>query len=179
MFELKISCLRKAIQLSQEWATHTVSLVNPEIIKHPITLPTARKGALLQRYYFHDITKNDFLLFLKHPKLAEPKQIKDILEFTTSLQSTDKLLIHCHSGISRSTAVACGILCQHGLLPCKAIQHVLSIRPQANPNPHVLKIFDKILGFKGELVATAIKEVDKFQDEKTILSVLKDLFLFR
>jgi predicted protein tyrosine phosphatase len=179
MFELKISCLKEAIQLSQKWATHTVSVVDPEFIKHPITLPIAKKGALLQRYYFHDITKNDFLLFLKYPKLAEPKQIRDILEFTAPLQSADKLLVHCHAGISRSTAVACGILCQHGLSPHEAIQYVLSIRPQANPNPHVLKIFDKVLGFKGELVTAAIEEVDKFQREKTVLSVLKDLFLFR
>lgn len=128
MFELKISDIFEAVKLSQEWATHTISVVDPGIedcgidIKLPIVSPNHK----LRRYYF-------------------------ILDFTAPLTSADKLLVHCQAGISRSTAVACGVLCQHGLSPSEAIPFVLSIRPQAQPNLHVLRLFDEILGLEGKL----------------------------
>lgn len=160
MFELKISDIFEAVKLSQEWATHTISLVDPGIEDYDgidIKLPVASQDRKLQRYYFHDIiSTGDFMLFLAEeaiPILATAQQIQDILDFTAPLASTDKLLVHCQAGISRSTAVACGVLCQHGLSPSEAVQYVLSIRPRAKPNQHVLKLFDEILGLEGKLMA--------------------------
>jgi predicted protein tyrosine phosphatase len=149
MFKLKISNLTSAKRLSQEWATHTISLIDPDI--DDITLPIAGKESLLRRYYFHDVnpkyTPSEYL------KPATPEQIQEILEFSAWLEPTDKLLVHCHAGISRSTAVAIGILCQHGLTPKKAFTHVLQIRPLASPNRHILALFDDILKLEGKLVA--------------------------
>jgi predicted protein tyrosine phosphatase len=149
MFKLKISNLTDAKRLSQEWATHTISLLDPDI--DGITLPIAGKESLLRRYYFHDVnpkyTPSEYL------KPATPEQIQEILEFSAWLEPTDKLLVHCHAGISRSTAVAIGILCQHGLTPKKAFTHVLQIRPIASPNRHILALFDDILRLEGKLVA--------------------------
>jgi len=158
MFKLKISDIFEAVKLSQEWATHTISLVDPGIEDYDgIELPVASQARKLRRYYFHDIISTDnFLIFLTEeaiPILATAQQIQDILDFTAPLTSTDKLLVHCQAGISRSTAVACGILCQHGLSPSEAVQYVLSIRPQAKPNQHVLRLFDEILGLEGKLMA--------------------------
>ncbi len=97
------------------------------------------------------------------------------MEFTALLQSTDKLLVHCHSGISRSTAVASGILCQHGLTPHEAIKYVLSIRSQAVPNQHILSLFDKLLKLNGQLVIASIEEVAKFHRKQTVFNWLKNL----
>ncbi|EDN68089.1 protein tyrosine phosphatase [Beggiatoa sp. PS] len=134
MFELKISDLVEAKQLSQQWATHTISLLDPGIehllkeLNSDIKIPVAMSGKKLRRYYFHDIVnEDDFLILLTEdstPTLATPAQIKDILAFTVLLNDKDKLLIHCQAGISRSTAVACGVLCQYGLTPLEAIQYV-------------------------------------------------------
>jgi predicted protein tyrosine phosphatase len=126
-------------------------------------LPVASKKGLVQRYYFSDICRErNFALSSDKPKLASSKQILDILEFTAPLQSEDKLLVHCHAGISRSTAVACGVLCQHGLHPNESIKYILSIRPQALPNKHVLTLFDDILRLGGSLITAGTEEVDKF-----------------
>ncbi len=76
----------------------------------------------------------------------------DVVGFAIALP-TLRSLVHCQAGISRSTAVACGILCQHGFSPSEAVQYVRSIRPQAKPNQHVLKLFDEILGLEGKLIA--------------------------
>jgi predicted protein tyrosine phosphatase len=162
MFELKISNLRDAIKLSLNWATHTVSLLDPDIDSEFIKLPRAGKEGQLRRYYFHDVflhsVSSSFLKTTKPPTLP---QIQDILEFTAPLKSTDKLLVHCHAGISRSTAVACGVLCQHGLTPNEAVKSVLSIRKLALPNKQVLTLFDEILGLEGNLVMAGTKALTK------------------
>ena len=160
MFELKINDIFEALKLSQQWATHTISLLDPDIERCDyldFKLPVATEGRRLQRYYFHDITCPDDLVISlteeQTPVLANRQQIQEILKFTAHLTSTDKLLVHCQAGCSRSPAVALGILCQHGLTPDEAMKYVLSIRPQAHPNEHVLTLFDEILELDGKLVA--------------------------
>ena len=81
-------------------------------------------------------------------------------------------MVHCHAGISRSTAVAIGVLCQHGLNPSEATQQVLAIRPQAFPNQYILQLFDDIFALNGQLVTTSLEEVRKF-DEKLFYSLDK------
>jgi predicted protein tyrosine phosphatase len=163
MFELKISDLDEAIRLSLKWATHTVSLLDPDIESYDIKIPVASKDGQLRRYYFHDIVSidelDDPIVVLENPTLATFQQVQEILEFTAPLEPTDKLLVHCLAGVSRSTAVACGILCQHGLAPGEAVKYVFSIRPQAFPNEHVLTLFDEILGLEGKLVTAGRNEI--------------------
>jgi predicted protein tyrosine phosphatase len=126
-------------------------------------LPIPGEQGLLRRYYFHDICPRDAVSqFIDNPTLATAEQIQDILDFTGHLIKASKLLVHCHAGISRSTAVACGILCQHGLAPNEAVRYVLEIRPQAYPNTHIVALFDDILQLDGQLNQASVEEVDKF-----------------
>ncbi len=164
MFELKIASLRNALRI-QPWATHTISLLDPDFLAiSQIPEPSVEQQVL--RCSFHDIGKEEFAAYFNDPKMANSQQIQEILDFTAQLKSTDKLLVHCHAGISRSTAVACGILCQHGLTPTEAVKYVLSIREQAFPNQHVIKLFDDILGLEAQLVAAAnIHEIYKLSRE--------------
>ncbi len=157
MFKLKISNLEGAVQLSQQWATHTVSILDADIdySSRAIELPLEHNRNLLRRYFFHDIFLEEYTLpnVLQEPIFVTEQHIKDILEFTALLQADNRLLIHCHAGISRSTAVACGVLCQHGLPPQEAVNIVFSLRSQALPNPRVIVLFDKILSLGGQLIA--------------------------
>ncbi len=159
MFKLKICNLYDAVDLSKTWATHTVSLLDPVIENtNFFIIPVADEK--LRRYYFHDITPEDTWnhYFRTEFQLATSQQIQEILAFTASLVPTDNLLVHCHAGISRSTAVACGVLCQHGLTPRDSIKHVLSIRKEAFPNRFILKLFDELLELEGELVKAVFEE---------------------
>jgi len=65
------------------------------------------------------------------------------------------VIIHCHGGIARSTAVALGVLAQlHPHMDEKAlIDKLLQIRPQAKPNMLVVEMADQLAGRGGKLVA--------------------------
>jgi predicted protein tyrosine phosphatase len=65
------------------------------------------------------------------------------------------LLIHCHAGVSRSTAAAILILAQRD--PKRAapwvVREVVRLRPRAWPNLRMIELGDALLGRDGELVA--------------------------
>ncbi len=65
------------------------------------------------------------------------------------------LLVHCHMGISRSTAAMTAILAQAA--PDEAedavLDRVTAIRPQAWPNLRIIELADAALGRSGRLVA--------------------------
>jgi predicted protein tyrosine phosphatase len=67
------------------------------------------------------------------------------------------LLVHCHAGISRSTAAASLILMQaNPHWPASAaLEAVAALRPQAWPNLLILEYGDALLGRNGEIVAAA------------------------
>jgi predicted protein tyrosine phosphatase len=66
------------------------------------------------------------------------------------------LLVHCHAGVSRSTASAILLLAQYH--PERAahdiVGQVIRLRPQAWPNLRIVEIGDALLGRDGELVAS-------------------------
>jgi len=153
MFELKISGESEARRLSQEWATHTISLRSPHSARDNKARDNKKTGQSVC-FYFHDISPVHESID-SDLKAATSEQIQEILEFTAPLKYGDKLLVHCTVGVSRSPAVAIGILCQHGLTPNEAVKQVCSICPSAVPNEHILKLFDDLFGFDGKLVAAA------------------------
>jgi predicted protein tyrosine phosphatase len=67
------------------------------------------------------------------------------------------LLVHCHAGVSRSTAAAALIMVQmHPDRPARvALDTVVRMRPRAWPNLRMLEFGDALLGRNGEIVAAA------------------------
>jgi len=135
-FSLRITDQHTANKLARAWPTHTVSLLDPDCDTTLVT-PDGRWC----RCFFHDSTPRDRL----SRTLASLEDIQRILAFTAELGAADRLLVHCYAGISRSTAVALGILCQHGLSPRQAMTVVRRLRPIASPNAHILALFDAVL----------------------------------
>jgi predicted protein tyrosine phosphatase len=87
--------------------------------------------------------------------------VADLLAFGRGLLEEPRdgahLLVHCHAGVSRSTASMALVLAQ--ALPDvpadRIFEEVLRIRRQAWPNLRILEIGDAMLGRRGELVAAA------------------------
>jgi predicted protein tyrosine phosphatase len=88
--------------------------------------------------------------------LPEPADIEAILAFGRDLGGDLRhLLIHCHAGISRSTAAMAMILAQAfpGESEEAIVDRLVSIRPQAWPNSRMIAFADESLRRDGRLVA--------------------------
>lgn len=91
---------------------------------------------------------------------ASESQVASALEFARA-NCVGPLLIHCHAGIARSTAVALAIIAdrigadKEGL----AIAELLKLQPRAVPNLLVVTHADRLLGRGGKLLKT-VKDWD-------------------
>jgi predicted protein tyrosine phosphatase len=85
--------------------------------------------------------------------------VRSILEFTTALDSSARLLVHCMMGISRFAAIALATLNFHAGPGHEAACFVAlrRIRPSACPNPMMIHFADSILGRNGALIESVKK----------------------
>jgi predicted protein tyrosine phosphatase len=87
--------------------------------------------------------------------LAFTRNFSDVARETGAQWPESHLLLHCHAGLSRSTAAAILVLAQHD--PARpaheVVGQVIRLRPRAWPNLRILEIGDALLGRDGEIVA--------------------------
>lgn len=102
------------------------------------------------------------------PKL---EHIQHILAFSKDLTPDDHILVHCVGGISRSTATAIGIHCQHGSTPEEAIAQVKKVRPQMFPNLTITKHFDTALGLNGRLLSAVQDFLNKLAAKSKLIGL--------
>ncbi len=85
--------------------------------------------------------------------MPEMSDVETILGFARDAGDIRHLLIHCHMGVSRSTAAMLMVLAQ--ALPEAGedalVQRLLAIRPQAWPNLRMTEFADERLGRGGRL----------------------------
>lgn len=91
----------------------------------------------------------------------ERSHIEALLEFGAGLAAVDDddplrhLLVHCHAGISRSTASMATLLAEarREMDEDAIFAHIRAIRPQAWPNSRMIGFADDLLGRGGRLAA--------------------------
>ena len=130
--------------------THVLSILDPEQ-PDPEAFGTygEHRRAVLR---FHDTIEP-----MPGKMLPEPEHVDAILDFGRSLertvegQSSDQgghLLVHCHAGISRSTAAMAMMLAQ--IAPHwserQVLDHLVQVRPKAWPNSRMMAFADERLG---------------------------------
>lgn len=147
MFDLKICDLASAPTLALGWASKTVSLVDTTGIANPFF------GEGHQVFQFDDLDSEKDECHRPGMQHAPTiKDIRNVLHFTNTFTDEDKVLIHCHGGICRSTAVTMLVLIQHGSSIKDAIDTVIEVRPVAWPNKLVIRLGDVILEQNGALI---------------------------
>jgi predicted protein tyrosine phosphatase len=135
--------------------SHVLSILDPEW-PVPEVFGTFGEHAKLE-LRFHDIIDE------RNADVIAPRKedVAELLTFGRGLMDEPRedahLLVHCHAGVSRSTASMALILAQ--TLPdvpaSRIFEEVLRIRPQAWPNLRMLELGDAQLKRRGEVVAAA------------------------
>ncbi|UDF32427.1 UNVERIFIED_ORG: hypothetical protein LHK14_21735 (plasmid) [Roseateles sp. XES5] len=134
--------------------THVLSLIDPE---HPeLEAFTAYGRHERTTLRFHDI-----IATAPGRVMPTADHVATILGFGADFlelrekQTQSHLLVHCHMGISRSTAAMLTLMAQAN--PDEEAEslfaRLVAIRPQAWPNSQMIGFADEQLGRKGELTA--------------------------
>jgi predicted protein tyrosine phosphatase len=132
--------------------THIVSILDPEWPDPPAFAKFSPHWRLDLR--FHDVIEPS-----PHHLAPSRNDVARLLGFGRELndRAGSHLLVHCHAGVSRSTAAAALIMVQmHPDRPARvALDTVARMRPRAWPNLRMLEFGDALLGRNGEIVAAA------------------------
>lgn len=133
---------------SRAGVTHILSILDPEASEPEHFGAYPPHARLVLR--FHDI-----IAPVPDMVLPEPAHVEACLAFGRRLVDADPahLLVHCHMGLSRSTAAMAALLLQaHPDVDEDAVlDQILSIRPLAWPNSRVIAFADELLQRRGRL----------------------------
>ena len=146
--------------------THVISILDPGFDE------SARFAALPPENFLR-LTFSDIIDEAPGMELPAEGHVAAILAFGGAALSLagHRVLIHCHMGISRSTAAAIMLLAQHGRDPAAAVARVAEMRPIAWPNLRMIELADGLLELDRRLVdavrrhhAKTIRGKNEFRD---------------
>ena len=149
---LTICGLQELCDYSSQSVTHVLSILDPAT---PEPADFAAYGAHKRLTLRFD----DIIEPIGGMQPPQVEHVEALLAFGRGLEPADgdplgHLLVHCHAGISRSTASMVTILAESR--PDEGedaiYAHVREIRPQAWPNSRMIAMADTLLGRDGRLV---------------------------
>lgn len=132
--------------------THVLSILDPGR-EEPEAFGAYGEHERLQ-LHFDDVIED-----LEDKRAPGPEQVEALLAFGERMLASPRanLLVHCHMGISRSTAAMTLLLARArpDRPGAEALAEVVRIREQTWPNLRMIEIGDRMLGRGGELVEAA------------------------
>ena len=135
--------------------SHLISIGDPEMPMPPIFRDSFQS---ILRLTFRDTEWEQCM----------PPRKYDVRKFIEYYQATKDestgYTIHCHAGISRSTAVGLCILYLMNHSEKRAISRLMRVRPQARPHQGIISYFDSIVGSNLSPLAMKIRnESDRIE----------------
>jgi predicted protein tyrosine phosphatase len=113
--------------------------------------------ATYQPHRRHTLRFDDIISRLAGAQAPEDHHVEALLVLGSELEAMGgvaHLLVHCHAGVSRSTAAAALLMAQHNPgRETDAFLALLELRPQAWPNTRMVDIADRLLKRNGALSA--------------------------
>ncbi|WP_337182842.1 protein-tyrosine-phosphatase [Shinella sp.] len=152
--ELTICGIEELPAQRERKVTHVLSLLDPE-------LPEIETFSTYGRHHRTTLRFHDIIVAAPERVMPRPDHVEAILQFGADFQArqdaqaASHLLVHCHMGVSRSTAAMLTLMAQAN--PDEAAEslfaRLVAIRPQAWPNSQMIGFADEQLGRKGDLTA--------------------------
>jgi predicted protein tyrosine phosphatase len=149
-FRLKVGGLHTiAADLPIFRPTHMIRLVDPALPEGRLALAATVDRTLLLRL---DDVSHDAPLGPSRDHVAE---ILDFVDGMLTAGGAIRLYVHCHAGVSRSTATAyLALACRHGAgRESDAFDELLSLTVKPWPNRRIVAHADGLLGRGGRLLA--------------------------
>lgn len=148
-FRLKVGGLHTiAADLPIFRPTHMIRLVDPALPEASLALSVAVGSTLLLR--LDDISHDG-------PSGPSQDHVAEILGFVEGMLAggAARLYVHCHAGVSRSTATAyLALACRHGAGgEGDAFDELLTVTEKPWPNRRIVAHADALLGRGGRLLA--------------------------
>ena len=151
-FKITICGIDELVDHSDAKVTHVLSILDPST-PEPEAFGAYGEHAKLE-LRFHDVIEANVPGY----DSPQPHHIEALLEFGRGLiampPGEGHLLVHCHMGISRSTAAALLLLAE--ATPDRPAREMMAeiadVRAKAWPNLRMIEIGDQMLGLKGNLV---------------------------
>ena len=153
-FTITVCGLEELAGHADRQVSHVLSILDPDQ-PEPEAFGGYGEHARLE-LKFHDIIQET-------PGFEAPqvKHVEKMLAFGQDLlrdpEPARHLLVHCHAGISRSTAAMTLLLAQAqpGLGADEVLAQVVHIREKAWPNLRILSMGEELLGRQGEFIEAA------------------------
>ena len=153
-FTITVCGLEELAGHADREVSHVLSILDPDQ-PEPEAFGAYGEHARLE-LKFHDIIEETAGF-----EAPQPAHVEKMLEFGQNLLSDPEavrhLLVHCHAGISRSTAAMTLLLAQAqpGLSADQVLAQVVHIRERAWPNLRILTLGEELLGRRGEFTTAA------------------------
>jgi len=160
-----------------------VSIGNPKAFLSPIR-PGTRVSRLFRerfdrilRLAFFDLDDLSQLGRMRPRRIAELRDVERIVRFYEDTRAgTDGWTVHCWQGLSRSPAVALGLLYLVRGDEAAAAAELRRIRPEARPLQRVVALFDQVLGSRLSEVNEGIRAA-RIEEMKAELDLTADMLL--
>lgn len=158
---------------AERQVSHVLSILDPDRVE-PEAFGAYGEHARLELRF------DDIIEEVAGQEPPQSHHVDQILNFGQGIladpESLRHLLVHCHMGVSRSTAAMSLLLAQaQPRLPAPdVLRQILAIRDRAWPNLRILTLGEEILGRKGEF-SEAVAELYAFQLERR--PQLEDFFM--
>jgi predicted protein tyrosine phosphatase len=137
MFEIKIVPLAQARTiLLGPWPTLAVSMIDTDVSDFP------SRGAHHLVVQANDVGTRQPIAY---------RHVAEILDFTAQASSADRVLVNCMAGLSRSPALAIGVLIGGGLSWEAAFSRVEGQQPMLSPNTEIIRFVDDYFDLGGQL----------------------------
>lgn len=153
-FTITVCGLEELAGHADREVSHVLSILDPDQ-PEPEAFGAYGEHARLE-LKFHDIIEETAGF-----EAPQPRHVEKMLEFGQDLlrdpENVRHLLVHCHAGISRSTAAMTLLLAQAQptLGADEVLAQVVRIREKAWPNLRILTFGEELLGRRGEFTHAA------------------------